>query len=80
MKSKRPTLSETLASLEKDPGKFLVDAFKSNDVRASELRERTGLPASTCRAFLNGSRPNPTMTQFRLLLTAALDVLKVNRC
>lgn len=79
MKSKKPTLNEILTHLERDPGAWVLSVFKKHDVKAPELRARTGLPGSTCRAFLNGSRPNPTLGQFRLFLTAALDVLGMSR-
>lgn len=77
--SKRLSAVKVLARLEENPSGFLRRVFDDHLVTAPMLHKATGLPASTCRAFLNGNRDNPTTEQFRKLLTVALDYAKVKR-
>jgi len=78
-KTRTPTLAQVMYHLETAPVRFIRQTLKARGVTAPELRNRSGLPASTCRAFLNGSRDNPTSEQFRVLLTVALDAAGVRR-
>lgn len=68
-----------LAYLETEPAEWVRGVLLHKGMSAPELHRRCGLPPSTCRSFLNGNRRNPTVGQFRLLLSVALDELGVKR-
>lgn len=77
MAKKRVTAAAFLHELERQGSTYVRDVLVASGIEAPELRERTQLPASTCRAFLNGNRPNPVASQFRLFIRVAREQLGV---
>jgi hypothetical protein len=77
MATKRVTAAAFLRELEVQGSNYVRDVLIASGVDAPELKERTKLPASTCRAFLNGNRPNPVASQFKLFIRVARQQLGV---
>jgi len=79
MKTRKPRVTATsfLANLERGEAHYVREVLLAAKMGAPELHARTGLPPSSCRSFLNGSRTNPVAIQFAKYITVAREVLGV---